>query len=256
MGCSLSIEFQTTTLDDEQQKQRFLEILKRSPLNTNEKIKVRIDHGQVTIADESKNKIQINFNEDMDYRRVLKSKSSELISRAVGGGKVSEYILDLTAGLGVDAISLIRLGYKVTSLERNPLIFLSLQSAYEQWTSDLKNNLKIIFADCATIPLQLKSGIFQFPDQNKYSVAYFDPMFPQKKKSALPRQEMVLLQKLTLEDPDAIQIMTQLIQGGFFKRLVVKRPLNAETVLKPSSQLKGKLIRYDIYNQTSGTSSI
>ena len=256
MDRSLSIEFQTTTADDEQQKQSFLEILKNTAFNITEKILVRIDYGQVTILDQAENKIRLNFNEDLDYRRILKSKNSELISRAVGAGKLGIHILDLTAGLGVDGISLVRLGYTVTSLERNPLVYMGLQAAYAKWTSDLKTNYRVVFADCAAIVRQLKSGIFLFPDQNLYQVAYFDPMFPQKKKSALPRQEMVLLQKLTFEDPDGIQIMTQLIQSGFFKRLVVKRPLNAETVLKPSSQLKGKLIRYDIYNQTSNTQPV
>lgn len=256
MDCSLSIEFQTTTLEDEQQKQSFLEILKTIAFQTSEKILVRIDHGQVTILDQAQNKIRLNFNEDLDYRRVLKSKSSELISKAVGSGKLGNHILDLTAGLGVDGISLVRLGYSVTSLERNPLIYMGLQAAYDQWTSDLKSNFRVVFADCSTIPNQLKSDLFVFPDQNLYNVGYYDPMFPQKKKSALPRQEMVLLQKLTQEDPDGIQIMTQLIQSGFFKRLVVKRPLNAETVLKPTSVLKGKLIRYDIYNQTSRSNSV
>ncbi len=248
----MSIEFQTTTADDETQKKQFLDFLKIAVFNSPVKMLVRIDNGQLTIKDETGNKININFNEDLDYRRILKSKTSELISRAVGGGKKSNYILDLTAGLAVDAISLVRLGYTVTAVERNPLVYLSLQAAYEQWTSDLKDRFKIVYGDCVSIPQQLKAGLFMFPDQNQYTVAYYDPMFPQKKKSALPRQEMVLLQKLTNEDPDALQIMTQLIQGKFFKRLVVKRPLNAETVLKPTSQLKGKLIRYDIYDQTSG----
>lgn len=251
----MSIEFQTTTSADETQKQQFLDFLKTTAFNSSEKMFVRIDNGELTIMDKVGNKININFNEDLDYRRVLKSKSSELISRAVGAGKKSNHILDLTAGLGVDAISLVRLGYSVTAVERNPLVYLSLQAAYEQWTSEHKVRFKIIYGDCVSLPQQIRAGLFMFPDQNQYTVAYYDPMFPQKKKSALPRQEMVLLQKLTNEDPDAVQIMTQIIQGAFFKRFVVKRPLNAETVLKPSTQLKGKLIRYDIYDQTSGPRS-
>ena len=95
-------------------------------------------------------------------------------------------------------------------------------------------------------------SLYVFADQNLYTVAYYDPMFPQKKKSALPRQEMVLLQKLTDEDPDANDTVMKLTNSNstekFFKRFVVKRPLNAETRVKPSSQLKGKMIRYDIYD--------
>ena len=248
----MNIHFDTLTSDDEKVKIQFIEFLKNKQLPSSEKFTIKIHDGQVSIIDTTKNKICLNFNEDLEYRRQLKSKNTELISKAVGSGKKSNHILDLTAGLGVDAISLVQLGYFVVSIERNPLVYLALQSAYDNWTSDLKPNLTLVFSDVMAVVQSLKQGLYVFADQNLYTVAYYDPMFPQKKKSALPRQEMVLLQKLTDEDPDANDTVMKLTNSNstekFFKRFVVKRPLNAETRVKPSSQLKGKMIRYDIYD--------
>lgn len=244
----MKIHFDILTSDDEKIKIQFIDFLKDKQLPTDENFTIKIHIGQVSIIDSANNKICLDFNSDLEYRRKLNSKTTELISKAVGSGKKSNHILDLTAGLGIDAISLVQLGYFVVSVERNPLVFLALQSAYDNWISDLKDHLTFVFADVMTVVQSLRQGLYVFPDQSHYNVAYYDPMFPQKKKSALPKQEMVMLQKLTNEDPDANENVAQLSAGKFFKRFVVKRPLNAETIVKPSSQLKGNLIRYDIYD--------
>jgi 16S rRNA (guanine1516-N2)-methyltransferase len=252
MDIALNIIFDILTNDDEKIKIQFEDFLKAKLTGSGEEFTIKIHNGQVSVVDSKYNKISLNFNSDLEYRRKLKSKSTEIISKAVGSGKKGNHILDLTAGLGIDAISLVQLGYYVVSIERNPLVYLALKSAYDQWTSELKPNLTFIFADVMTVLQSLAQGIYLFADQNLYTVGYYDPMFPQKKKSALPKQEMVLLQKLTNEDPDANQTVLRLAglkaSEKIFKRFVVKRPLNAETIVKPSSQLKGKLIRYDIYD--------
>lgn len=248
----MNIHFDVITSDDEKIKIQFIDFLKNKQLPSDQQFTIKIKNGQVSLIDSTKNKICLDFNNDLEYRRKLKSKSTELISKAVGSGKKSNHILDLTAGLGVDAISLVQLGYSVVAIERNPLVYLALQSAYDNWTSELKSQLTFVFSDVLSVIQSLRQGLYVFADQNLYNVAYYDPMFPQKKKSALPKQEMVLLQKLTNEDPDANDTVFKLTNAKssekFFKRFVVKRPLNAETIVKPSSQLKGKLIRYDIYD--------
>lgn len=42
------------------------------------------------------------------------------------------HILDLTAGLGIDAVFLSQLGFQVTSIERNPLLVFLLQEAQKK----------------------------------------------------------------------------------------------------------------------------
>ena len=73
-------------------------------------------------------------------------------------------------------------------------------------------------------------------------------LFPEKEKSALPRQEMVFFKSLVGADEDAAIVLTKALKLSGIKRVVVKRPLKAPVLYgKPSGSLKGKLIRFDIY---------
>ena len=72
-------------------------------------------------------------------------------------------------------------------------------------------------------------------------------MFPQKKKSALPKQEMVIFKNLVGSDDDATEVLSLAIGSKKFKRCSVKRPLSAEPLLPTSGSIEGKIIRYDIY---------
>lgn len=80
-------------------------------------------------------------------------------------------------------------------------------------------------------------------------VIYLDPMFPERKKSALVKKEMRVFHDLVGSDDDADQLLQIALQSGV-KRIVVKRPriaptLNAAT--QPSHILSGKSNRYDVY---------
>lgn len=189
------------------------------------------------IFDKLGNKFSIDFvNNKLNYMKKKGSIKTELISKALGAGKQGLNILDLGAGLGIDAVFLSQLGYKVTALERNPLIFLALTEALKQ-KSDLE--LKIIFSESSEY---LKNQIIET------DLVYFDPMFPEKRKSALPRQEMVFFKNLVGPDEDAADVLSLATLKAGAKRLVVKRPLKAPALLKPNTTLSGKLIRFDIYN--------
>ena len=119
------------------------------------------------------------------------------------------------------------------AVERNPLIFLALQEASAAVELDLKFEFgqALEFADMAA------------------DVIYFDPMFPEKQKSALPRQEMVFFKELVGSDSDADAVLKKAIASGSAKRVVVKRPLKAPLLgnLKPQAFVAGKLVRFDIY---------
>ena len=83
-------------------------------------------------------------------------------------------------------------------------------------------------------------------------VIYFDPMFPEKTKSALPRQEMVFFKALVGTDEDGSEVLKATLKLKKIKRVVVKRPLKAPVLgLKPTGEIKGKLIRFDIYGVNS-----
>ena len=192
------------------------------------------------IYDVAGNKFEVDFvGNRQNYQKKKTNLKSELLSRALGGGKYGLNVMDLSAGLGVDAVFLAQLGYQVTAIERNPLIFLALENALTQKPElGLQFGLKFCFGEALD---------FLRTDALRPQVIYFDPMFPEKAKSALPRQEMVFFRNLVGRDEDALQILECAIQKAGVKRVAVKRPVKAPALLKTANVITGKLVRFDLY---------
>jgi len=79
-------------------------------------------------------------------------------------------------------------------------------------------------------------------------VIYFDPMFPERTKSALVKKEMRILKEVVGDDTDADEIF-KLALTKAKKRVVVKRPKGAPHLnnQEPSLIYKGKSSRFDVY---------
>lgn len=200
-----------------------------------ETYKVQFDSEIPTIYDNEGRKFKIDFlGDNLNYNKVKSSINKEPLAKALGSGNKGYKLLDLSAGLGVDSVFLLQLGFKVTAIERNPLIYMALKIASEHLPE-----IDFIYSDSLAY---LDTVV---PEQ--FDVAYFDPMFPEKKKSALPKQEMVFFKNLVGHDEDAVNIVNLAIEKKLFKRFVVKRPLSAESFKKPAGSIEGKIIRYDIY---------
>lgn len=179
------------------------------------------------------------INDKKNYHKKKTSIKSELISRAMGAGKNGLRVLDLSAGMGIDAIFLSQLGYKVVALERNKSIFNSLHQAWKHLNDEQRQKVSFINSDAID---------FLNTSDEPFDIIYFDPMFPEKKKSALPKKEMVLFRQLVGDDLDADQVLKEALNHKTAKRVVVKRPVKAKPLLKkPNHQLLGKLVRFDIY---------
>lgn len=192
-----------------------------------------------TIIDSENRKLRIDFENDTEnYSKHKSSIASEPLSRALGAGKKGLRVLDLSAGMAVDAVFLAQLGYQVTAIERNPLLYLANSNALKNCSLEWKKNLQFIHSEALHF---LKTTNLDL------DVCYFDPMFPQKKKSALPKQEMVLFKNLVGSDLDAADVLQFAIDSKKFNRCVVKRPLSAEPLVPASGAIEGKIIRYDIY---------
>lgn len=202
----------------------------------------RIDFSNLvpTIYDNHGRKFSIDFlNDSINYNKKKASIKNELISKAVGAGKKGLCILDLSAGLGIDAIFLSQLGYTVTALERNPVVYLALHTAWKNLPDEKRNSVQFVHASAESFLKHLTTN---------FDICYFDPMFPDKKKSALPKQQMILFKELVGTDDDAAQVVQAILKSKKIARLVVKRPLKAQPLLsKPQSNISGKLIRFDIY---------
>lgn len=192
------------------------------------------------ITDFQNRKLQIDFVHDkINYDKKKGSLKTELISKAMGGGRYGFKVLDLSAGLGIDALFLSQLGYQVNAVERNPVIYLALHSAYQQMPNNSQKNIHFNYG---------KAQDFLLEENKNFDVIYFDPMFPEKKKSALSRQEMMFFRHLVGPDNDFSEVIELVFKMKIAKRLVIKRPLKAESAFrKPDVCFKGKLIRFDVY---------
>lgn len=201
---------------------------------------VFVEGKKISLIDRDNCRLQIDFDENqVDYFRKGPKGKGELLFKALGLKNKGAKVLDLSAGLGMDSVFLASQGYQVTGVERNPILFFLLEHALENsQRADLKN-LKFVYGSAQEYIKNAKISDFD--------AIYFDPMYPHKKKSALPRQEMRLFRNLVGEDEDAQEVLMSLLKKKP-SRVIVKRPLQSEVLLSPvKHSFKGKSVRYDLY---------
>lgn len=181
------------------------------------------------------------------HRRQYGGGRNQLLARAVGlPDKKNLSILDLTAGLGRDGFVLATLGCRVTLIERQPIIAALLRDGLKRaeqalWFHEL--HLKLIETDAKAYLQRLASDAM--PD-----VIYLDPMYPERKKSALVKKEMRILRELVGDDCDASDCLALALSLLNTKqRVVVKRPRLAPALHGPQPTLvfPGKSSRFDVY---------
>ena len=177
-------------------------------------------------------------------RAVKASQSNETIAKAIGcKPHFRPKVLDATAGMGRDAFIMAALGCQVVMQERNRAIYWLLQDALQRFNhSSLATSLKF------PIELLYQDFFDQEPSENAFDLIYLDPMFPERKKSALVKKEMRLFKRLVGEDNDADALLLKSLDSSV-KRVVVKRPKGAPCLAgkKPSHEIKAKKFRYDVY---------
>lgn len=168
------------------------------------------------------------------------------LARAIGA-KDKPLVFDATAGLGYDAILLASHGCSVVAVEQLPALWALCSDALAriqainpngpQWSQ----NVQFLLGNS----LELMNSFLPRPD-----VIYLDPMFLRtKKKHALPKKQIQLLQTLLDSAPHQDHELLDLALKTAKKKVVVKRS-TALTNLgnkKPSYSIEGKLIRFDVY---------
>jgi 16S rRNA (guanine1516-N2)-methyltransferase len=158
-------------------------------------------------------------------------------------GKKTRVIVDATAGYAQDALLLALMGFRVTAIERSPVVAAlardGLQRLAAQTGTTLSGRLELVDGDARV----LLPVIAPRPD-----AIYLDPMFPPKRrKSAAVKKEMRLLRELVGDDTDAPELL-EISRGIARDRVVVKRPDDAPPLAPdPDMSLTGKLVRYDVY---------
>ncbi len=195
--------------------------------------------GKLALCNVSEKPFYVDFNaKSLQYRTSQGGKFKEPLAKAVGvsGAGASLTVLDATAGVGRDAYLLASLGCQVTMLERSPVLAALLEDALERLSEDV--SLTLIYQDACDFMKTCDA-----PD-----VVYLDPMFPEKKKSALVKKDMQLLQRMVGYSEDETKLISLALEVAK-SRVVVKRPQWAAPLdnRKPHWQIKGKRYRFDVY---------
>ena len=153
-------------------------------------------------------------------------------------------LVDATAGLGYDAFLLAAAGFRVTCVERSPLVARLLADGLRRLAEE-PAPLGEVAARMALLVGDARQ-LFGTPALPDAEVCYLDPMYPPKKRaSALPPKEMQIVRALVGADLDAGELFGVALRHS--RRVVVKRPLHAEPLGRPESTVSGKLARFDRY---------
>ena len=182
------------------------------------------------------------------HRQQFGGGRGQAIAKAVGlkQGK-NPSVLDITAGLARDAYILATLGCPLTLVEKSPILSKLIQDGITRGLEDehsaevLAENFELHNQDAVDFMKKLEKD--QRPD-----TIYLDPMYPERKKSALVKKEMQILQRLLGKDENSGELLETAL--NFAKdRVVVKRPLHAPFLLnkKPATSINSKKTRFDIY---------
>lgn len=204
-----------------------------------------IDEVLTLLHPDFKQGIQINFESGKyEHRRKFGGGKSQLIAKAcaIRSTHSNLTLFDATAGLGRDAFVLATLGADVTLCERQPEIAALLDDALFRYYQDTST-------DSQKAKLSLIYGnAIEYLQTHKFDVIYLDPMFPERKKSALVKKEMRILHDLVGDDSDSDQLLNTALAAAN-KRVVVKRPIHAPTLtmMRPAQVYLGKTCRYDVY---------
>ncbi|MEO5343039.1 MAG: class I SAM-dependent methyltransferase [Gammaproteobacteria bacterium SHHR-1] len=184
----------------------------------------------------------------MGHRRRFGGGRGQALARAVGlKDGANPQLIDATAGLGKDGLVLASLGCSVRLIERSPIIAALLADGLQ------RASLQPDLADWLARRVRLHPGdalelLPRLCAEQGADVIYLDPMFPERKKTALVKKEMRLLRQLLGDDADANELLACAL-GLADRRVVVKRPRLAAPLAgpKPDLVLSGKSTRYDVY---------
>jgi 16S rRNA (guanine1516-N2)-methyltransferase len=181
----------------------------------------------------------------MNYRRENMNMRKEILIRAMGLKSHSKpRIIDATAGLARDSFLLASLGFNVQLIERSPIIHALVRDGIERGLQNptlapIVKRMDLIQSDAVSWLKQLTE---------KPDIIYLDPMFPERKKTALSKLDMRIFHDVVGDDLDA-DLLLQTALTCAIKRVVVKRPRLAKELsgITPTYSLSGSSSRFDIY---------
>jgi len=166
-----------------------------------------------------------------------------MLLRACGatGGGCS--VLDPFAGFGLDALTLVHFGCDVSACEQHPLVWLM------QWEFAQRMGLRL-GSVCG-------DGVSHMAEAHStWDIVYLDPMFPTRRKRALPNLALQHLQQLARPNPTQTAAADRALDVAHClalarnlarRRVVLKRRPKDPVLGRPSHQIKGQAVRFDVY---------
>ena len=151
--------------------------------------------------------------------------------------------IDATAGFGEDSLLLAAHGYEVRLYEYDPVIAAMLRDSLRRARDipELADAVSRMYINEGNSITAMR-GLGFTPD-----VILLDPMFPERRKSALVKKKFQLLHMLERPCSDEKELLEAAVSARP-KRIIIKRPPKGEYLagVKPNYSITGKAVRYDI----------
>lgn len=175
-----------------------------------------------------------------------------LVKAARTKGVEHPWAIDATAGFGEDSLLLTTAGFMVDLYEQDCVIAALLQDALDRAAddpalADAVARMRLHAGEDSIAGLHQTAASIEQGELAAPDVVYLDPMFPERTKSAAVKKKFQLLHHL--EQPCADEEM--LVEAALAvhpRKVVIKRPVKGPLLagIKPSYQLAGKAVRYDV----------
>ena len=168
------------------------------------------------------------------YRDIeTRAGQTPLLARACSASR-RPAVADLMAGWGTDGLVLALRGCAVTLVERSPIVWAML----DEFVTRLELPATVV---CTTAEQWCRTH------PKTVDVAYLDPMFPARRKMALPGKHMQYLRDLAWQGDASLTQQIALARAAARERVVVKRRAKDPAASAPSWRLRGRRIRFDVY---------
>ena len=182
------------------------------------------------------------------HREKFGGGKGQAIAKAIGLNKPgTPNVLDLTAGLARDAYVLATLGCQMTLIEQSPILCMLINDGINRaLLAEDKNHSVSNFTQL--INTNSQHYLEHLNHDSLPDVIYIDPMYPERKKSALVKKDMQILHKLIGSNKDEENLLIAALDKTKH-RVVIKRPIHARPVagITPSMNISSKKTRYDVY---------
>lgn len=175
-----------------------------------------------------------------------------LVKAARAKGVEHPWAIDATAGFGEDSLLLAAAGFAVDLYEQDCVIAALLQDALDRAAddpalADAVARMRLHAGEDSIAGLHQTAASIEQGELAAPDVVYLDPMFPERTKSAAVKKKFQLLHHL--EQPCADEeTLVEAALAVHPRKVVIKRPVKGPLLagIKPSYQLAGKAVRYDV----------